>query len=99
MCKIAKFSRAAFFFYLRSVLEFGFEHTIIKHDLLGYSPVLIRRTFHHRVPFPFYYELITSLRGGFFVTRLGEVFFCFSQIRQPHTRDQRPKKKSSRAQS
>ena len=30
-----------------------------------------------------------ELRGG---------FFCFSQIRQPHTRDQRPKK-SSRAQS
>ena len=25
---------------------------------------------------------------------LGEVFFCFSQIRQPHTRDQRPKKKA-----
>ena len=31
--------------------------------------------------------------------QLGEAFFCFSQIRQPHTRDQRPKKKSSRAQS
>ena len=30
---------------------------------------------------------------------LGEAFFCFSQIRQPHTRDLRPKKKSSRAQS
>ena len=30
--------------------------------------------------------------------RKGTLFF-FSQIRQPHTRDQRPKKKSSRAQS
>ena len=53
--------------------------------------LLVRYQFHREELVQWFCSRTMVLFSPF----LGETFFCFSQIRQPHTRDQRPKKKLS----